>query len=62
MWIPLTRISSRLVPPGQKSSLSPSCESKDFDHDLDVDQSDFAVFQRCYSGENVPADPNGGEP
>ncbi len=23
----------------------------------DVDQSDFGIFQRCYSGEDVPADP-----
>ena len=38
------------------------CGDRDFDGDADVDQSDFAVFQRCYSGENVPADPNGGEP
>ena len=24
----------------------------------DADQSDFAVFQRCFSSENVPADLN----
>lgn len=29
----------------------------DFDTDGDVDQSDFGIFQRCYSGENNPADP-----
>ncbi|NLE59425.1 MAG: hypothetical protein GX616_13770 [Planctomycetes bacterium] len=27
----------------------------DSDKDGDVDQIDFGVFQRCYSGENVPA-------
>jgi len=30
----------------------------DFDNDTDVDQSDFSVFQRCYSGEDVAGDPN----
>jgi len=30
----------------------------DFDRDRDVDQSDFGVFQRCYSGEGNPADLN----
>ena len=25
--------------------------------DLDVDQDDFAVFQKCISGEDNPADP-----
>lgn len=29
----------------------------DFDKDCDVDSSDFAIFQRCWSGSN-PADPN----
>ncbi len=32
----------------------------DFDRDGDVDQEDFGVFQRCYSGENKPADPGCG--
>jgi hypothetical protein len=32
--------------------------SGDFDRDGDVDQSDYAVFQRCFSGPSVPADPN----
>jgi hypothetical protein len=30
----------------------------DFDRDGDVDAIDFAAFQRCYSGENNPANPN----
>ena len=28
----------------------------DLDHDGDVDQSDFAILQRCYSGESNPPD------
>lgn len=30
----------------------------DFDNDGDIDQADFAVLQRCYSGNNLPADAN----
>ena len=30
----------------------------DFDHDGDVDIDDYGIFQRCYSGNDVPADPN----
>ena len=30
----------------------------DFDTDSDVDQDDFGIFQRCYSGSGNPADPN----
>ena len=29
----------------------------DFNTDQDVDQSDFGLFQRCYSGPHNPADP-----
>ncbi len=29
----------------------------DFDRDGDVDQEDFGIFQRCYSGEGQPVDP-----
>ena len=28
------------------------------DHNVDVDQSDFGLFQRCYSGEGNPVDLN----
>ncbi len=35
-----------------------SCQRADVDVDGDVDQDDFGVCQRCYSGENNPADPN----
>ena len=30
----------------------------DLDNDGDVDLDDFGIFQRCYSGEGKPADPN----
>ena len=30
----------------------------DANGDNDVDQADFGIFQRCYSGENNPADSN----
>lgn len=30
----------------------------DHDHDNDVDQSDFGIFQRCFSGPGVAADPD----
>jgi hypothetical protein len=38
--------------------LATGCESKDFDSDNDVDQSDFASIRRCLGGQDVPADPN----
>jgi hypothetical protein len=31
---------------------------KDFGDENDIDQSDFGSFQRCHSGEDIPADPN----
>lgn len=34
------------------------CERMDIDYDGDVDQEDFAVLQRCFSGADIPADPN----
>ncbi|HRY67882.1 MAG TPA: hypothetical protein P5159_02310 [Phycisphaerae bacterium] len=34
----------------------------DFDADIDVDQSDFGIFQRCFSGANNPADLDCGDP
>ena len=34
------------------------CDDRDFDTDGDIDQADFAFFQRCFSGPDVPADPN----
>jgi hypothetical protein len=33
------------------------CESKDLDSDNDVDQSDFAIVQRCHSGADKPGEP-----
>ena len=38
---------------GQTNAL---CAMAKLDGDDDVDQIDFAIFQRCLSGENVPAD------
>ena len=43
---------------GPAIPLTPGCEDKDFDTDNDTDQSDFGILQRCYSGEDNPADPN----
>jgi parallel beta-helix repeat protein len=34
------------------------CERQDFDRDTDVDLDDFAIVQRCLSGEDNPADPS----
>ncbi len=36
---------------------SPAHIAADLDADGDVDQLDFAILQRCYRGENEPADP-----
>ncbi|MBP7936287.1 MAG: hypothetical protein KA354_16735 [Phycisphaerae bacterium] len=36
----------------------PSCSPYDFDADQDVDQADFGLFQRCFSGADAPADPD----
>jgi hypothetical protein len=33
------------------------CAEQDFDGDNDVDLAEFSVFQRCFSGENNPGDP-----
>ncbi|MGQ9652210.1 MAG: hypothetical protein ACUVXJ_19115 [Phycisphaerae bacterium] len=40
---------------GPGTPLDPGCENQHFDHDNDVDQPGFAVFQRCYSGADVSA-------
>jgi len=44
-------------------SAPPGCDPArfiraDLDDDMDVDQSDFGIFQRCYSDAGNPADPN----
>ena len=47
------------LPPG--CGLTPGTDGKiaaDFDKDGDVDQDDFGVIQRCYSGTGKPVDPN----
>ena len=38
-------------------SLAAGCEGTDLDTDGDADQEEFAIWQRCYSGDNVPAKP-----
>src|SRR6185503_9282442 len=37
---------------------NPLCADARLDADTDVDLNDFGIFQRCYSGEDVPANPN----
>lgn len=39
------------------AQLDPLCASADLDHDSDVDQRDFGIFQKCYRGANLPANP-----
>jgi len=36
--------------------LSPTCQLADLDRDGDIDQSDFGLLQRCYSGSSLLAD------
>lgn len=36
---------------------NPDCAEADLDFDGDVDSDDFAIFQRCWSGPDLPADP-----
>jgi hypothetical protein len=46
------------LPPG--CALTPDGTGRiaaDFDNDRDVDQVDFGLFQRCFSGKDKPADP-----
>lgn len=38
----------------------PALTPGDFDRDGDVDMTDFGLFQRCLSGDGIPADPNCG--
>ena len=39
-------------------ALSAKPMTADFYADGDVDQSDLAIFQRCYSGSSNPANPS----
>jgi len=45
---------------GPKDIASPACRNAgfDLDADLDVDVADFAIFQRCFSGAGIPANPD----
>src|SRR5439155_22483062 len=36
---------------------NPACVDARLDADADVDMDDFGIFQRCYSGAGVPANP-----
>jgi hypothetical protein len=36
----------------------PGCQMTDLDGDNDTDSTDFAIFQRCFSGPIIPADPH----
>jgi hypothetical protein len=56
--VDLQRCASCSLGPNVSRDGSPSCQVLDFDHDGDVDQSDFGILQRCYSGAGKPADPN----
>ncbi len=42
---------------GPAIQLAPGCDDKDFDGDNDTDHDDFAIVQRCISGEDNPAVP-----
>ena len=48
----------RPPPIPREDSLPCDLYFSDLDGDWDVDQADFAIFQRCFGGENVPAEPN----
>lgn len=43
---------------GPGISLAGGCTTKDLDRDTDGDLADFATVQRCFNGQNHPADPN----
>jgi hypothetical protein len=43
--------------PGITAELSFECKCMDLNNDDAIDQTDFAVFQRCYSGSVDPVDP-----
>ncbi len=43
---------------GPDMRMQPGCLDKDVDGDNDGELADFAAVQRCFSGEDNPADPN----
>ena len=43
---------------GPAVPLQAGCEYADLDPDNDIDQVDFSILQRCYSGQDIPADPD----
>jgi hypothetical protein len=42
----------------QVPQTDPACQDADLDSDVDVDQTDFGLLQRCLSGANTLADPD----
>lgn len=42
---------------GPAAMIAPACSNADLDNDGDTDQVEFAIWQRCYSGDNLPANP-----
>jgi hypothetical protein len=40
------------------AGVTPGCEWADLDGDGDIDQDDYSIMLGCYSGANIPADPN----
>jgi hypothetical protein len=36
----------------------PNCANRDLDGDGDIDQSDYGIFQRCFSGPDVEGNPD----
>jgi GH25 family lysozyme M1 (1,4-beta-N-acetylmuramidase) len=52
----IQRFMGCMTAPGEPPA-DPACAASDFDHDADVDQSDYGTIQKCLSGSTVPADP-----
>lgn len=42
---------------GPAGAIPPACSNADLDSDGDTDQVEFGVWQRCFSGDNLPANP-----
>ena len=43
------------------ATVSPECDHLDGDQDGDIDMRDYARFQRCFSGDDITADPTCGQ-
>lgn len=42
---------------GPAGVIVPACSDTDLDNDGDTDQVEFGIWQRCFSGDNLPANP-----